>query len=242
MVKASDSAILLFIYIIYDMYKCKYCGKPCKNLKSLAQHEIRCKQNPNRIDFFNSSNNLIEYNKKLRSGEVIKVNSNQYTKAKNLGLPAPKISEETRQKISVAASTRIQTEETREKISTSMQRVVREKPESYSASNINGRVKKVEYNGIILDSSWEVMVAKYLDDNNIVWERPKNGFDYEYKGKTHIYYPDFYIPLLDTYVEVKGYVRPNDKFKWQSVPNLIVISKEEIPHIKDGSYKLLDII
>ena len=28
---------------------CKYCGKECKNKNSLVQHEIRCKENPNRI-------------------------------------------------------------------------------------------------------------------------------------------------------------------------------------------------
>lgn len=31
------------------MYICKYCGKECKNLNSLKQHEIRCKENKNRI-------------------------------------------------------------------------------------------------------------------------------------------------------------------------------------------------
>lgn len=30
-------------------YICKYCGKICKNKNSLAQHEVRCKENPNRI-------------------------------------------------------------------------------------------------------------------------------------------------------------------------------------------------
>ena len=30
-------------------YICKYCGKVCKNKNSLVQHEIRCKENPNRI-------------------------------------------------------------------------------------------------------------------------------------------------------------------------------------------------
>ena len=32
-----------------ETYTCKYCGKICKNKNSLAQHEIRCKENPNRI-------------------------------------------------------------------------------------------------------------------------------------------------------------------------------------------------
>lgn len=33
------------------MYICKFCGKECKNLNSLAQHEIRCPKNPNRKDY-----------------------------------------------------------------------------------------------------------------------------------------------------------------------------------------------
>ena len=31
-----------------DLY-CRYCGKQCKNLNSLKQHECRCKLNPNKI-------------------------------------------------------------------------------------------------------------------------------------------------------------------------------------------------
>lgn len=31
-------------------YTCKYCNKICKNKNSLAQHEIRCKFNPNRLE------------------------------------------------------------------------------------------------------------------------------------------------------------------------------------------------
>lgn len=28
---------------------CQYCEKQCKNLNSLKQHEIRCKENPNKL-------------------------------------------------------------------------------------------------------------------------------------------------------------------------------------------------
>ena len=37
-----------FYTLAHIMY-CKYCGKECKNLNSLKQHECRCKQNPNMI-------------------------------------------------------------------------------------------------------------------------------------------------------------------------------------------------
>lgn len=36
-------------YLILQTLYCKYCGKKCKNLNSLKQHECRCKENPNRI-------------------------------------------------------------------------------------------------------------------------------------------------------------------------------------------------
>lgn len=42
---------------IQDDLFCKFCKKQCKNKNSLAQHEVRCNQNPNRIN----SNALTEY-------------------------------------------------------------------------------------------------------------------------------------------------------------------------------------
>lgn len=217
------------------MYNCKYCNKECKNKNSLAQHEIRCRLNPNKIAI---QPNFSKYNEKLRLGLVTKINTNQYVKAKNLGLPKPEISEETKEKFAKIWRGRKHTEESKQKISSSMKRVVRERPESYSASNVNGRVKKVEYNGIIFDSSWEVIVAKFLDDNNIIWERPKNGFEYIWENGTHLYYPDFYIPSMDLYIEVKGYKRSRDEYKWKSVSNLIVIKRKEINAINKGLYIL----
>lgn len=220
------------------IYKCKYCGKICKNKNSQAQHEVRCKSNPNRIDVNQSTKNLLAYIHKLKTGELKKINTNQYTKAKNLGLPKPEISQETREKLSARSAARKHSLETIDKISNSMKKAVREHPESYSASNVNGRVKKVAYKDHILDSSWEVEVAKFLDSYDIRWEKPTTGFDYIYDGKTHIYYPDFYLPDFNTYIEVKGYKRKRDLAKWSSVQNLIVIGKKEILDIKAGTYKL----
>lgn len=217
------------------MYICKYCGKECKNLNSLRQHEIRCKENPDRIHMVS---NFIKYNEKVRNGEIEKINKNHFAKAKKLGLPIPTVSEETRLKISKAGKGRRHTELSKQKISRGMQRVVRENPDSYSASNVNGRVKKVEYNGILLDSSWEVEVAKYLDSNNIKWERPKIGLEYEWNGVKRLYYPDFYLPEYNMYIEVKGYERERDRCKWKSLHNLIVIKKKEIDDINSNEYDI----
>lgn len=35
-------------FVDHDDLNCKYCGKLCKNKNSLAQHEIRCSDNPER--------------------------------------------------------------------------------------------------------------------------------------------------------------------------------------------------
>lgn len=217
-----------------EILKCKYCGRVCKNRNSLAQHEIRCKENPLKIS--------LDYLKQRDQSQIKRNPSNHFIKAKKLGLPIPVVSEETRLKISKVWKGRKHSEESRRKISEGMQKIVREKPDSYSSSNVNGRVKKVEYNGILLDSQWEVDLAIWLDQNGIIWERPNKGFEYVYEDKKHIYYPDFYLPQLDVYVEVKGFEREKDKYKWEALNNLIVIKSKEIEDIHLNKFNLLSIL
>lgn len=50
-IKKSSDYIDNKVHINHDGLNCQYCNKLCKNLSSLAQHEIRCSQNPNRKDF-----------------------------------------------------------------------------------------------------------------------------------------------------------------------------------------------
>lgn len=51
------------IHLDHNDLFCKYCKKECKNKNSLAQHEIRCKENPDKIntiiDGFNNKSNHI---------------------------------------------------------------------------------------------------------------------------------------------------------------------------------------
>lgn len=213
-------------------YICKYCLKVCKNKNSLVQHEIRCKENPNKINLEYLSN---------RDCSKIKFNpSNQFIKAKKLGLLIPQVSEETKQKLSNVWKGRKHTKETKEKISKTMQQVVKEKPDSYNGVNINGKVKKYYYNGIKLDGSWELLVAKYLDFNNIKWERPRKGFEYIWNNGKHIYYPDFYLTDYNVYIEVKGYETERDYIKWKSLFNLIIIKRKEINDIKNSQYNIFN--
>ena len=221
------------------MYKCKYCERECKNLNSLKQHEIRCKENPDKIDISNSCINIINYNKHILDGDKnVTPKRNQYTKAEYYGLEKPVVSDITRKKLSISAKNQIWDDCRRKKLSERMIQAVIDNPESYSSSNVNGRIKKCVYNDQIFDSNWEVIVAKFLDKNNIKWIRPLNGFEYIWNNLIHIYYPDFYLTDYNLYIEVKGYIRDRDLFKWKTIPNLIVLKKEEINNIINEKYNI----
>lgn len=211
---------------------CKYCGRECKNKNSLTQHEIRCKENPNRIDTSYVSNIWKEYNSDIRSGKRTKTYTNQYTKAELMNLDKPIVSESTRLKLSNIWKGKKHSEESKQKISKSIKNAIINNPESYSSSNINGRIKKKEYNGNVFDSSWEVKVVKVLDEHNVKWIKPINGIPYEWNNSIHLYFPDFYIPSVDMYIEVKGYKRDRDNYKWEVVKNLVVVDKDSISDIE----------
>jgi hypothetical protein len=217
------------------LIKCQYCGKECKNNNSLAQHEIRCKLNPNKIIL--PPSNFINYNKSEERKNKQQVN--QYTKAKREGYEI-NISDETRKKIGNGWRGKTLPEEMKQKISEGMKEAVKKYPDSYSSTNVNGRVKHYEINGITLDGKWELTVAIYLNSQHIKWERPRKGFEYLWNNSTHIYYPDFYLPDFDYYIEVKGYERSRDYFKWNSVKNLIIIKQKEIQKIQEKKYNIIE--
>jgi len=77
------------------------------------------------------------------------------------------------------------------------------------------------YKNTWLRSSYEVRYAKYLDKNNVKWEYEFRRFNL---GNT-TYTPDFYLPEIDTYIEVKGWWRPIAKIKFQ-------LFKKKYPKIK----------
>lgn len=90
-------------------YICKYCGKQCKNKNSLAQHEIRCKENPDRIIYrYDNFNNFgrIPWNKGLTADTDPRVKqqsislSNRFNNDLSSSFKGKKHSEESKQKIS----------------------------------------------------------------------------------------------------------------------------------------------
>ena len=82
---------------------------------------------------------------------------------------------------------------------------------------------------VLMDSTWEVMMANRLNELDIKWERdPTMKLEYETRGgRKRNYIPDFYLPDLDLYIEVKGYWTDAAKHKMKDIvkrnPGKIVI-------------------
>lgn len=200
---------------------CKFCDKVCKNHNSLINHERLCKQN---TDSVMSSKTQKWYDAmSKRKGHA---GTNQFIKARENGLPLPVISEETRQKNSEAAikfNKVFWTEERKKAHSEIMKQKVEQHNDSYTKNNVCGRVKNIEYDGIMLKGQWELKLAIWLDSQNIRWEYESSGFPYEWSGSTRTYFPDFFIPSLNFYIEVKGYKTERDEAKWNNFPNNLAI-------------------
>jgi len=101
----------------------------------------------------------------------------------------------------------------------------------------SGRGKKGWYNSpiagnVFLQSSWELLYAKYLDEQNILWKRNTTRFYYSDGNKQRYYIPDFYLPNENIYIEIKGFKTTLDDFKWNSVKNLKVLYEFDLKQLK----------
>lgn len=210
-------------HVTHDGLNCIYCGKECKNKNSLAQHEIRCKCNPDRI----------KANDNIEGKCSIPINKRGWSKG---------LTKDTDQRVmnSVLAVKKYyeshdgtfkgksHTEEWKKNIS---QLAIENNYQSHF-----GVHKSYEYKGIKFISSYEVSVAKELDINNIKWLKPKHG-TFKYKDlndKVHTYTPDFYLPDYNIYLDPKNdflinHINPTlgysdlDKINWVMQQNNVVI-------------------
>ncbi len=170
--------------------KCKYCAKSFEllNTSERANHTRWCDKNPKRKSYVNNleyARSCITEEARQRNNEGIK---KAHTEGKYKG--AQKKSIETKK----LNGTLKHTEETKQ--------LIREK----ALASTHRRLKKgtVEYKGILLDSSWELALAKRLDELNIEWYRPGPIPWIDEEGITHNYFPDFYLPEHDKYLDPKN--------------------------------------
>jgi len=73
-------------------------------------------------------------------------------------------------------------------------------------SSPHRRLKKhtVMYNGVLLDSTWELELARRLDSINVKWTRPAPLKWIDNSGIEHHYFPDFYLPEHNLYLDPKN--------------------------------------
>lgn len=85
--------------------------------------------------------------------------------------------------------------------------------------------KKFYYKGVCLDSSYELAVAKDLDKNGILWERPKRIKYFDRQNIYHYYLSDFYLPQYNIYLDPK-----NSYLLTKDVDKIRLVSEQN--HIK----------
>lgn len=204
------------------MLLCKFCNRECKNENSLRNHMRLCKSNPDR-----QYSSFLD--PKVRASFTP---SNAAIKAKNEGREYI-TSQETRYKLSENSKSRTSewNKENGRKIADAIKRKVDEGTWHTSLA----KHMHIDYNGIDLHGSWELAYAKFLDANNIKWQRCNESFAYEFDGKIRKYTPDFYLIDSDEYVEIKGYKTKKDYAKWDQFPKhrkLIVLMSKELKEMK----------
>lgn len=174
-------------YNIPGEYYCEYCNKLCKNLNSLKQHSIRCKNNPERINVINPGFNA-KGKKTWNDGLTKQTNARLAAKAARL-------------RARYAAGELIGSFKGKTHTLEHKQRMSALAKER-QLGGFHMR-RGIYYNGVKLDSSYEVAVAEELDSHNIKWTRC-NRFSYTYNDIVHYYTPDFYLPDYDVYLDPKN--------------------------------------
>ena len=193
-----------------ELFICQFCGSERRNHNSWRNHERCCSSNPHR---------------NYRNGMTGKIGSNQFKKARELGLPIP----EGNAKGKVGNFTgKHHTEDTKRALS-----------EMSSLNNKGGRCKWYGVNGIKVQGTWERDIATVLTEKCILWLKPKttnHSLKYEIGGKIKTYTPDFYLIKENIYLEVKGHWWGNDKEKMECVldqhPNIDIRIIEETQYKK----------
>lgn len=187
------------------MLECKFCSRICKNHNSLRNHERMCKSNPNRQK---SPFENLEVQKNKRK-------NNQFLSGKQITH-----SEETREKLRVAALKQVISEETRKKLS------IAAKKNGFGGHTSKQKLYFKKNNGdvVYLQSSYEVRFAQILEELSIEWERPKPLIWIDDIGSEHRYYPDFKIG--ERFFDTKNdylVVKDKDKIERVSKQNNVII-------------------
>ena len=192
-----------------NIRKCKHC-KDEFNISNkpkgwMANHSRWCDKNPKRQEYVdklknNGSISNVELMNAARKKSGV---HNQFEKAKIEGKKVP--DHPMKGKEVPALQGKKHTEETKQKI----------KEKALASPHRRLRKGMVKYNGIMLDSSWELALAKRLDELEIKWIRPDPILWTDKDNIEHSYFGDFYLPEQDLYLDPKN-------------PHAIKVQKEKL--------------
>lgn len=158
---------------------CKFCGRTCDSVRSLVQHQLLCKKNPDhRPHTGGAKRGNKAWNRGLTKSTSESVKKYSETISKNYsGENSPWYGKH-------------HTEETKMKLA---------KSGGYRKGS--GRGKRGTYKGYYCDSSWELAFVIYNLEHEIEFTRNRKKFKYLFEGKEHYYMPDFVIN--GSFVEIK---------------------------------------
>lgn len=89
-------------------------------------------------------------------------------------------------------------------------------------------IKWYEVDGVKVQGEWEKSVAEKLRTAGLSFIRKRLKYD-----TVRHYTPDFYIPELDVFIEVKGWLRTADIVKYQKVVQEYPLKVIKILHGKE---------
>ncbi len=93
---------------------------------------------------------------------------------------------------------------------------------------------KIEYKGVVLDSSYELEMAQNLDAAGVKWSRPGRFKWIDDSGVDHHYTPDFYLPHYNVYLDPKHkgliplHARKIELVQEQNDIRVLVLTKEQL--------------
>lgn len=203
------------------MANCKFCGFETKSL-GLSMHERFCKANPN---------------KRLHGDGGVKKGNKPWCTGKSLSLEhRNKISESLIGKCNGIGSTPEKEELRKERI----RKALENNPKSGGFRLRSGRGQKEWYHSeiagdVYVRSSYEKRFVLWLDSRQLNWKWNKDFFEYQWENKKRKYYPDFYLPDQNLFVEIKGFKTKKDQAKWNQFPtSLVVIFGKDLEYLEHG--------
>ncbi len=228
-------------------YKCQYCQKIFETKQSLGGHVRRCKLNPKNEEIINNwkksnygENHITQKKLNHNKKHICKFCNLEFDSGFKLGghtamcLKNPN-AKYTREKITKLKYGKKHSKETKLKIKNSMIKAVKEgrqKTPKPGGITYTKYIKNIFNEEHLIQGSWEEKFCIFLNDKKVHWIRNKVGFKYQFENNERTYFPDFYLPDFNIYIEVKGYETSKDKAKFSQFPfKLLIVRKNEIENL-----------